>query len=154
MYSASVARRLALTGAGVRIIVTGSRDWRDHQKLRHTLDELCIYHPQVTIVHGMCDPRQGREFVPWEHAQQQADPWQYDGADWHADVHARARGWQVHPFPADWSKGRQGGPIRNWQMIRSGADLCVGFYLPNSAGAHQCLKAAVDADIPVLSIKG
>lgn len=154
MHSASVARRLALSGEGIRIIVTGSRDWNDHQKLRHALDELCMFQPQVTIVHGKCDPRRNQEFVRWEYALTQSDPWRYDGADWHADMHARARGWNLDPFPADWSKGNQGGPIRNWQMVRSGADLCVGFFLPNSAGTRHCLKAAVDADIPVLSIKG
>lgn len=137
----------------IRIIVTGSRFWSRTILLYDTLESLTQGYKDVTIVHGKCDPALNGEFVPWEVAMH-SDGVGYAGADYHAEKFALWRGFHVKHFPADWSLGRQAEPIRNWGMVRVGGDLCVGFPLKDSNGTKNCLKAAIDVGIPVLSIKG
>lgn len=139
----------------IRIIVTGSRFWSRQLLLYNTLQGLTVGRDprDITIVHGKCDPTVKEEFVPWETAWG-SDLAELAGADFLAEKFAKARGFTTEHHPADWSLGRQAGPIRNWRMVHTGADLCVGFLQGNSVGTKQCLKAAIDAGIPVLSIKG
>jgi hypothetical protein len=52
------------------------------------------------------------------------------------------------PHPADWKvKHRAAGPIRNQEMVDSGADLCLAFMSENSRGARDCASRAEAAGI-------
>ena len=77
----------------MKVLVCGSRKWRRREPIERELQKL----PGGTvIIHG-------------------AAP----GADSIADLVARELGFEVHPYPADWTKhGRVAGPIRNSQMLR------------------------------------
>jgi len=106
-----------------RVIVTGSRDWPDDGFIPHTLSlmraELGDW-ISMTIVHGACPT----------------------GADAQAEAWAVAHGQTVERHPADWSKGRSAGPIRNREMVMAGAKICAAFILNGSKGASGCADLA------------
>jgi hypothetical protein len=54
------------------------------------------------------------------------------------------------PYPADWSFGKSGGPVRNQKMVDAGADVCLAFPLPDSTGTVDCMERARIAGIPTL----
>jgi hypothetical protein len=124
----------------MRVIVCGSRDFTDSLLIRTVLDEL--HTGPMQLVHGACPT--GADFL----AQQWADVREGSGPRI-----------TVFRFVADWRRwGKHAGPHRNKQMIQSGADLCLAFYLPVAPGVDPlsvnrgtrgCVKLARDAGIPV-----
>lgn len=121
--------------AGVRLLLTGSRDWTDWELLGAKLAE---WRPAV-VVHGGCypriDPETGRR--PWV------------SADWLGHLWCRRNGVPDEPWPADWrTHGRGAGPLRNAAMVHAGADVCLAFILNRSAGASGCAELAEKAGIP------
>lgn len=118
----------------LRILVTGSRGWRDKDSLRKALHQAWgrlgpnVDAPSLTIVHGACP----------------------DGADelanqWAIDVHAN-----IERHPADWNKsGKGAGHIRNAKMALLGADICLAFWDGKSPGTHGMIVGAVKSGIPV-----
>lgn len=118
----------------IRIIVTGSRTWSDRDTVWQALDHIAAAaratgYP-VIVAHG-CAPG----------ADQLAAEW----------VTARKRiGWPVlaERFPADWSRhGRRAGRVRNAEMVKPGADVCLAFILDGSRGATHCADLAEANDI-------
>jgi YspA, cpYpsA-related SLOG family len=84
-----------------RLLVTGSRTWRDVRTIEQALAVILDRHPEgVLLVHGAC-PR---------------------GADAIAAAYAaRTPGYQVEAHPADWRRtGRAAGYRRNAEMIAPG----------------------------------
>lgn len=108
----------------MRILVTGSRDWTDAQRIA---DVLATVKPgPVTLVSGACPT----------------------GADAMAERYAERRGWTVERHPAEWNKwGRRAGYVRNRQMVDLGADYCVAFIKASSRGATMTARMAEDAGI-------
>jgi len=117
-----------MTGKGARILVTGSRAWIGRAALVSVLDALLAEHGELTVVHG-------------------AAP----GADTFAHHWALSRhGATPEPHPAAWSTGgKRAGMIRNAEMVKLGADLCLAFIRDNSPGASHCAALAEKAGIPV-----
>jgi hypothetical protein len=129
----------------MRIIVTGSRNWSDQQVVYETLDKYINDHAEwefdasglptgydlrsTVIVHGKCPT----------------------GADAMAEQWAKNKWVRTEHFNADWkTHGRAAGPIRNKEMVESGADVCIAFIKGNSKGATGCAKLAEKAGIPVI----
>lgn len=113
----------------VRVLVTGSRDWTDVSVVRSALQWVIASFPghSYVLIHG--DAR---------------------GLDKIAGEEARALGWGVEVYPADWKRlGRRAGPIRNGEMVALGATLCLSFPVKGAKGTWDCSKQAKDADIPV-----
>lgn len=53
-------------------------------------------------------------------------------------------------FEADWAKyGKKAGPIRNREMVDSGAHLCLAFPNDDSKGTLDCAKYAASKSMPV-----
>lgn len=78
-----------------RVLICGSRDWTDAERIRDVL--ICLGNGTV-VIHGGCR-----------------------GADRIADRQARALGYEVIVYPADWQKyGKAAGPKRNGLMLREG----------------------------------
>lgn len=145
-----------LPKAGLRILITGSRDWTDSaaitDAIKAFIDEHGPFAPHaefdwVTVVHG-------------------AAP----GADVLAGKVATDLGLWVERHPADWDGWRRktpanqknpAGMIRNQHMVDLGADVCLAFINPcrmrtcrnkpehGSHGASRCAEMAEAAGIPV-----
>jgi hypothetical protein len=113
----------------MRVVVTGSRDWRDGRAIQRALAALIDRAP-VTIVHG--DARGADRLA--DHAAHVLERW----------------GYRVERFPADWrTHGRAAGPIRNRQMLEAGADAVFAFPMPGSRGTLDCMIEAHRRGIPV-----
>lgn len=109
-----------------RILITGSRKMTNIDLMR---DALRIYGPGV-IVHG-------------------AAP----GADTLASEVAYEFGWPEERHPAQWNTYKKAaGPIRNKEMVKAGADVCIAFPIGQSDGTRDCMAQAKAAGIPVFEI--
>ena len=125
----------------MRVLVTASRDWDDWGLM---VDTLAAYHAEGnTLVVG----RGGR------------------GDRWAESIAVRL-GWTIDPHPADWDRrGRAAGPIRNSEMVQSGAHVCLAFIRPcrqskcdrpkphGSHGASDTADLAEQADIPTVRVR-
>ena len=116
----------------MRILVTGWRDW-PLGAAGFIESALSAAWPagldpgQLVVVHGRCP---------------------YGGVDLYADRWARTCQVPIEEHPADWARhGKAAGMLRNSEMVKPGADLCLGFPGPGSRGTWDCLRKAVDAGI-------
>lgn len=109
----------------MRVLITGSRDWTDASRIVKLLSHFA---KDTTIIEGGAR-----------------------GADRLARQAAEELGLEVETHEADWDRyGRRAGPIRNQQMVDSGADLCLAFPLPESKGTFDCIERAEKAGIFVV----
>jgi hypothetical protein len=119
----------------LRLLVCGSREWTDRELLAATVDQAIAEHgqgrPGVVLIEG--DAR---------------------GADRLAGRLARARGWQLEVYPADWQRhGRSAGMRRNARMLREGRpELVLAFTddLAASRGTADMVRRARAARLPVM----
>lgn len=124
----------------MRILVTGSRDWPNPERVDELICEALTgwqmhpVEPGSVVVHGAC-PR---------------------GADEHAAQAVRrlaAGGWTVteERHPADWNAhGKSAGFRRNAEMVNLGADICLAFIKAGSRGASHTAGLAERAGIETL----
>ena len=113
----------------IRILVTGSRNWDDLETMIEALAPYDDYKGTKVLVHGCAK-----------------------GADTMAAYIALSLGWEVEGHPADWdTHGKAAGHIRNHQMVKLGADVCLAFPLGESRGTRGCMKAAEKAGIKVIN---
>lgn len=111
----------------MRVLVTGSRDWTDARAVASVLGALDTMGGPHVLIHGACR-----------------------GLDLMAAQVARRLGWTVESHPADWAThGKAAGPLRNQEMVNTGADICLAFPLPESRGTRDCMERARLAGIPV-----
>jgi hypothetical protein len=115
----------------VRVIVCGSRRWQDRDAIINRLADLTYGNPEVTIVHGAAQ-----------------------GADKIAHQEAQKLGFFVEPHPADWEQhGKRAGYLRNEEMVKLGADLCIAFWDGRSNGTRHTMDLAEEHGIPVERIE-
>ena len=118
-----------------RILITGSRNWDDEETIRTALTQ--------TLWQGTGPFRDSN-----------ATPVLVSGAcPTGADAIAEKcwRNWQlpIERHRADWGKyGRAAGPIRNQEMVKLGADVCLAFIKNESRGATNTVLLAQKAGIP------
>ncbi|HEY2763334.1 MAG TPA: DUF2493 domain-containing protein [Pseudonocardiaceae bacterium] len=118
--------------ATLRVLITGSREWRDRDVIRQALLSIASVHGiparNVTVVHGAAR-----------------------GADSIAAEIAAQLGMVVEPHPADWkTHGKAAGVIRNAEMVCLGAGVCLAFPLGRSVGTQDCMRRARKAGITVI----
>jgi hypothetical protein len=116
----------------VRILVTGSREWRDEQAVTNAILTAAIDFKaplsHVVIVHG--DYKTGADRIARAFAES------------HPLLHHE-------PHPADWHRfGKRAGAMRNKEMVEAGAQVCLGFICGTSTGTLMCLRMAREAGIP------
>lgn len=112
-----------------RILITGSRNWVDEHIMEAAIVEAIRGKDVkgVTLIHGNAK-----------------------GADTMSGKIARFYDLNIEVYPADWeTHGKAAGPIRNSQMVKLGADVCLAFPLGESRGTRHCMKIAEKAGIPV-----
>lgn len=110
----------------MRILICGDRNYNSVESVFNYISGLSL---DTVIIHGNCE-----------------------GADTLAKHVALRLGLQVIPFPADWSKGRAAGPIRNRQMLVEGRpDRVIAFHdsLTTSRGTRDMITQTLRAGIPV-----
>lgn len=120
----------------MRLLVTGSRTWTDAPFIRRELHSvLCpefgVFRP-LTLVHG--GAIRGADCI--------ADEWaEMEIADHDSPI-------TVECHAADWKQhGKRAGLIRNAEMVKAGADLCLAFIRAHSRGATHCAALASAAGI-------
>lgn len=134
----------------MRILVTGSRDWRSEKLIEYTLDDCWRRFdgtPDSVLVSGACPT----------------------GADAMAEKAWEKLGMTVERHPANWDdcdpdicdpahrRTRNGksycpraGFTRNRDMVRLGADICLAFIRNESKGATMTAQLAQQAGITTL----
>jgi YspA, cpYpsA-related SLOG family len=109
-----------------RILVTGSRHWKNRRFVNTVLDAIgeAYGYGQLVVVHGHCPTGADRFADDWAAAN-------------------RARGVVVERHPADWTNlGRAAGPVRNEEMVQTHPDLTLAFLTPDSRGTKDCVRRA------------
>lgn len=113
----------------MRVIVCGSRHWTDRERIADRLFDLGLVTENLgcTIVHGNAR-----------------------GADRMAAQEAQKLGFLIEAHPADWERfGKRAGPVRNIEMAKAGADLCIAFWDGSSTGTAHMIDVAQYHGIPV-----
>jgi len=110
------------------VIITGSRDYYDWELIFDAINDLGVPPLLLMLKFGDCPT----------------------GADLFAYMYAEATRANFRRFIADWNQhGRAAGPIRNHEMVDSGADLVLGFPVDSSRGTRDCCEYAFKKGIAV-----
>lgn len=116
-----------------RVLVTGSRDLEDKRPVQENIRaqaKIAGGYEHLTVVHGHCPKG--------------ADHWADDFCSYYPEI-------TVERHPADWDRlGKAAGFLRNLQMVKLGADVCLAFPRGEARGTMHCALAAKDAKIPVV----
>lgn len=120
----------------MRILVCGSRGWKDVQSVEAVLlGYRALAGDHFTLIHGHCP----------------------DGADAIADRVAHKHDIHTVRVPADWKRnGRAAGPIRNQKMLdEQHPQLVVAFRAKGkSNGTDDMVRRATKAGVPTYVING
>ncbi|AVP41949.1 hypothetical protein SEA_JSQUARED_66 [Mycobacterium phage Jsquared] len=118
-----------------RVLITGSRVWKDRAAIWEALAVELRRSPNgLIVVHGGA---RGADDI--------ADRWAWG---------MKQDGWNVLPelHRADWDRyGKRAGILRNIEMVKAGADVCLAFPLGVSRGTRHCMAAAEKAGILVIN---
>ena len=115
-----------------RVIIAGCCDFNDYELLKEKCDHMLSKKKdthKVIVVSG--------------HA---------EGADAVGEVYASERGFGLETYPADWSRGRMAGPLRNEKMARV-ADALIAFWDGKSKGTRNMIDLATMKGIPVRIVR-
>lgn len=135
-----------------RVLVTGSRAWRDTAVVEGALlqawdEALQAGFDGIVVVHGGCPS--GADRLAWEWASRVDVPVDVTMADWSGPCAVECR-------PGHRRVRRGGGeycPLaghrRNQVMVDRGAVVCLAFPLGVSRGTRDCMARAEAAGIPV-----
>lgn len=119
-----------------RILVTGSRDWKNRRAIWTALEAEYLVAPRgIVVVHGAA-----------EGADDIADRWAWCAKQMGRLVRAEAH-------PPDYAKyGRKRAPlVRNKEMAELGAYVCLAFPLEGGTGTRHMMSRAISAGIEVIN---
>ena len=102
----------------MKVIIAGGRDFDDYEKLRTYCDHILEDQTDIEIVSGTAK-----------------------GADQMGERYAKEKGYPVKQFPADWSKGKSAGYVRNEEMAKY-ADALIAFWNGLSKGTGHMIDLA------------
>lgn len=126
-----------------RILITGGRDLPEAEVVWVPLWLALHEHEAIIVTHGACPAGADLYASEWLRIDEQAfnrKRRRYeDRANYLAieDAH-----------PADWSKGKLGGAIRNQEMVNLNPDVVLAFPTPKSRGTWDCIARAWVRGIP------
>jgi hypothetical protein len=137
LYQAIQRRQAERRQGPLRLLVCGSRTWTDDALLAEALERVVTEHGQgragVVLIEG--DAR---------------------GADRLAGILAKAHGWELEVYPADWQRhGRAAGMRRNARMLRQGRPervIACTDDLAGSRGTADMVRRAHSVGLPVLVV--
>lgn len=118
----------------MRVLVCGSRHFKDYMFLKEVLDNFHDKNNITEIIHGAA---KGADLMAAEWAMSRST--------------SMGAAMGIRAFPADWNKhGKAAGPIRNKQMLDEGKpDKVIAFLAPNSRGTQNMIDQATKAGKPV-----
>jgi hypothetical protein len=139
-----------------RILVTGSRDWADRDRVFDEIGNACLRaihagYYSVVVVHGGA-----------RGADQQASKYVRSNRVRAMDATGVELNEEVHPVtPEQWRANRGAGIVRNHKMVALGANECLAFGMPCTRcapetlphpthGTKHCALTASTAGIPTL----
>jgi len=103
----------------MRVIVAGTRTFKDYELLRSKLDEFLKDIEDIEIVSGSAR-----------------------GADALGERYAKEKGYKITRFPADWNRfGKSAGYIRNKEMAKYSTN-CIVFWDGKSKGTKHMIDLA------------
>jgi hypothetical protein len=102
----------------MKVIIAGGRDFNDYEKLRIYCDHILEDQTDIEIVSGTAR-----------------------GADQLGERYAKEKSYKVTRFPADWSKGKSAGYVRNEEMAKY-ADALIAFWDSKSKGTGHMIDLA------------
>jgi hypothetical protein len=115
----------------MRVVVTGSRGWTDRGRIAERLAQVDLALP----------PHSDAPVIVVGYNPEKDSP---KGVDRIAYQEAQKLGLIVEPHPARWDEhGKRAGFIRNEEMARAGADLCIAFWDGRSTGTLDMIVRAV-----------
>ncbi len=115
-----------------KVIVTGSRDWTDSRLVFVQLGIFFVRAPGSFLVVQGGHKKGADKFA----------------REWASAMRISGQPVDYKTFEADWDNyGIAAGPIRNTEMVKFGADLCLAFIKDNSRGASDCALKAENAGI-------
>lgn len=100
----------------MKILACGSRTWSNWIFIQRVLAE---YPADSLLIHGAAR-----------------------GADQLSATAALNLGMRIQAFPADWSRGRSAGFVRNLQMLDEKPDVVLAFWDGSSAGTSHTIRNA------------
>lgn len=109
----------------MKVIIAGSRNFNDYEKLKEVCDFMLSRQTDIEIVSGVAR-----------------------GADLLGERYAKEKGYQIKQFPADWSMGKQAGYVRNEQMAQY-ADAVIVFWDGKSKGSEHMINLAKKHNLKV-----
>lgn len=122
----------------MRVLITGSRDWLDKERIWADLDMIYCSTPSMIDY-------QMEKLVVVNGAAQGADEM---STLWVKDAMEDGLYVALERYPAEWNKfGKRAGYIRNAKMIETRPDLCLAYIRNDSKGATMCAKLAQAAGI-------
>lgn len=111
----------------MKIIVTGGRDYSDSNFVCNVLKRL---DPEIICV-GDCPT----------------------GVDYYVEYYCSLNNIEYFRYKADWKNlGKKAGPIRNYEMVKANLDADFLLAFPGGKGTENCIKWAIEYDIPVLRV--
>lgn len=113
-----------------RVLITGSRAWGHPEVILDALIEVRDSLGDFVLVSGSCPT----------------------GADRMAEVACTELGLEIEHHPAMWGTyGKQAGFVRNEEMVKLGATVCLAFIKDQSRGASHTVRLAQRAGIPTIT---
>ena len=124
-----------------RILVTGSRDWDDDERIRQALIE--HGHRNDVLVQGGASGADSIAARYWS-LFGEVETWR---ADWRGACGESCPPGHRKTQAGGWSYCPRAGLVRNHAMVMSQPDLCLAFIKNNSRGATHCANLAEGAGI-------
>lgn len=142
----------------MRVLVTGSRSWRDGAFIRHKLDD-CLETARslgnkLTVVHGAC--KSGADsyadaWARWHEIHTEGDvKAEAHPAQWENPCRATCQPHHRRVDPRGWDVCPAAGFYRNEDMVHHGADMVLAFINDESKGATHCARYAEQCQMNVL----
>ena len=109
----------------MKIIIAGSRDFNDYEKLCEVCDYMLSKQSEIEIVSGAAR-----------------------GADLLGEKYAKEKGYSIKQFKPDWSIGKSAGFLRNKEMAEY-ADALIAFWDNKSKGTKHMINLAKEKGLKV-----
>lgn len=132
----------------MRILVTGSRDWKDESVIHRVLMEALSKFPGATLVSGAC-PTGADSIAEMIWGLCFGAPVERHPADWVGPCRAACKPGHRRRNNFGGTYCPAAGNYRNQDMVDLGADIVLAFQLNGSRGTQDCIDRAKAAGLTV-----